>query len=138
MMIYAVDFDGTLCENSYPAIGKPNIPLILHFKTIKAMGHKLILWTCREGELLTQAVEWCKQWGVEFDAVNENLPELIKKFGNDCRKMERNIADDKNICRCRKSRRPPRLTQDKVFIGSVSNYRTMTKQGLKRKYERFR
>jgi len=96
-MIYAVDFDGTLCKNAYPEIGEPNIPLILHFKTIKAMGNKLILWTCREGELLTQAVEWCKQWGLEFDAVNGNLPELIKKFGNDCRKIGADYyCDDKN------------------------------------------
>ena len=96
-MIYAVDFDGTLCENAYPEIGKPNMAMILHFKTIKAMGHKLILWTCREGELLTQAVEWCKHWGLEFDAVNENLPELIKRFGNDCRKIGADYyCDDKN------------------------------------------
>lgn len=27
-VIYAVDFDGTLCEDQFPAIGKPNISLI--------------------------------------------------------------------------------------------------------------
>lgn len=115
MMIYAVDFDGTLCENAYPEIGKPNIPLILHFKTIKAMGHKLILWTCREGELLTQAVEWCKQWGLEFDAVNENLPELIKKFGNDCRKIGADYyCDDRNYMPITETTPDrPSLTQDK-------------------------
>ena len=114
-MIYAVDFDGTLCKDAYPEIGEPNIPLILHFKTIKAMGNKLILWTCREGELLTQAVEWCKHWGLEFDAVNENLPELIKKFGNDCRKIGADYyCDDRNYMPITETTPDrPSLTQDK-------------------------
>lgn len=28
--VYAVDFDGTLCESTYPGIGAPNMGLILH------------------------------------------------------------------------------------------------------------
>ncbi len=35
----------------------------------------MILWTVREGELLDEAVDYCKQQGLEFYAVNSNYPE---------------------------------------------------------------
>ena len=47
----------------------------------------MILYTCREGDLLREAVDWCKAHGLEFDAVNENLPERIALYGGDCRKI---------------------------------------------------
>lgn len=47
---YAVDFDGTLCENAYPEIGAPNLPLIDKLISCRRLGAKIILWTCREGE----------------------------------------------------------------------------------------
>lgn len=37
--------------------------------------HRLILWSVREGELLQEAVDWCKERGVEFWAVNKDYPE---------------------------------------------------------------
>jgi hypothetical protein len=37
--------------------------------------------------LLDEAVRFCNGFGLEFDAVNENLPEIIEKFGGDCRKI---------------------------------------------------
>ena len=76
--VYAVDFDGTLCESVYPGIGEPNIALINHLIKRRADGNKVILWTCRCGDRLQEAVAWCKGHGLEFDAVNENLPELIE------------------------------------------------------------
>lgn len=33
--IIAVDFDGTLCSDCYPDIGKPNLPLIELLKALK-------------------------------------------------------------------------------------------------------
>lgn len=57
---YAVDFDGTLCENAYPEIGAPNLPLIDKLISRRRLGAKIILWTCREGEMLTRAVEFCR------------------------------------------------------------------------------
>lgn len=86
-MIIAVDFDGTLCENKYPKIGEPNRKLIGIIKNFQKRGDKFILYTCREGLLLDEAVAWCKQMQLNFDAVNENLPEHIKAYGNDCRKI---------------------------------------------------
>lgn len=77
--IIAVDFDGVLCEDQWPQIGpekKDNIELA---KYRKQAGAALILWTCRCGEQLDEAVAWCRERGLEFDAVNENLPEPKRK-----------------------------------------------------------
>ena len=85
--IIAVDFDGTLCENAWPGIGEPKTDLIEYLISVKKIGHKIILWTCRADERLDAAINWCKDLGLEFDAVNENLPEVIKEFGHDTRKI---------------------------------------------------
>lgn len=96
--IYAIDFDGTLCENKYPDIGTPNRRIIEFCIDRKEKGDKLILWTCRTGERLKEAVEWCKEQGLDFDAVNENLPERIAEFGGDTRKISADFyIDDKNM-----------------------------------------
>ena len=83
----AVDFDGTLCENAYPEIGAPNLPLIDKLISCRRLGAKVILWTCREGELLTRAVEFCRCYGLEFDAVNDNTEELKRAYGTNPRKI---------------------------------------------------
>ncbi len=83
----AIDFDGTLCENNYPEIGKPIRRVFKEAKKRKNEGCALILWTCREGKLLENAIAFCKEQGLEFDAVNENLPERIEKYGDDPRKI---------------------------------------------------
>lgn len=94
--IYAVDFDGTLAESIFPGIGSPNMALINHLIKRRKQGNKIILWTCRCGERLQEAVEWCRQYGLEFDAVNENLPEMIERFGTDSRKIHADCyIDDK-------------------------------------------
>lgn len=85
--IIAVDFDGTLCENKFPEIGEPRSGVLAYCIAKKALGAKLILWTCRTGQDLQAAVDWCKEHSLEFDAVNENLPEHIEAFGGDTRKV---------------------------------------------------
>ena len=94
IMIIAVDFDGTLCEECWPEIGKPNLKLIGELIYRRSLGDRLILWTCRSGIQLTQAVFFCKSYGLEFDAVNENLPDIIEKYGNDSRKISADIYID--------------------------------------------
>lgn len=95
--IIAVDFDGTLCENKWPEIGAPKKEIIVYLKSRQKQGDKLILWTCRVGEMLEKAVRWCKERGLTFDAVNENLPEIIESFGSDTRKIFANeYIDDRN------------------------------------------
>lgn len=96
--VIAVDFDGTLCKQAWPEIGEENEILIEHLKEQQAAGAGLILWTNREGDLLEEAVEWCKAHGLTFDAVNANLPELIDLYKNDCRKINADIyIDDKAV-----------------------------------------
>ncbi len=93
----AVDFDGTIVEHAYPRIGKE---MLFAFDTLKAMqrkGHKLILWTFREGDTLLEAVEYCKQNGIEFYAVNKSFPEedfdlsISRKINADI------FIDDRNV-----------------------------------------
>ena len=74
-MVIAVDFDGTIVDDKFPEIGKEKI---FAFETLKALHndrHKLILWTCRSGKRLEEAVKFCRSKGVEFYAVNANYPE---------------------------------------------------------------
>lgn len=98
LKIIAVDFDGTLCENKWPEIGKPNNELITYLKEQKAAGAKLILWTCRVSEILEEAVKWSAEQGLLFDAVNENLPEVLQWMGGDTRKVFANeYIDDRNV-----------------------------------------
>lgn len=85
-MIYAIDFDNTLAYGTYPECGTPNIRLIDWLIRRKKEGNKLILWTCRQGKPLEDAVKWCEEQGLFFDAINENLPEMIEKYG-DSRKL---------------------------------------------------
>jgi hydroxymethylpyrimidine pyrophosphatase-like HAD family hydrolase len=73
--VIAVDFDGTIVEHRYPAIGKEMLFAFATLKALQQKGHKLILWTIRTGPLLDEAVEFCRQNGVEFYAVNKNYPE---------------------------------------------------------------
>ena len=74
-MTIAVDFDGTIVEHRYPRIGK-EIPFATDaLKLLQQDQHRLILWSVREGELLEEAVAWCKERGVEFYAVNRDYPE---------------------------------------------------------------
>ncbi len=86
-MIIAVDFDGTLCEDKYPFIGKPNLQLIRILRNAEKFGDRLILWTCRSEKYLDRAVRWCASYGLFFDAVNTNLPEIVEKYGGDSRKI---------------------------------------------------
>ena len=95
--IIAVDFDGTLCENAYPSIGKPNISLINSLIERQNSGCELILWTTREGKELAEAVAWCKGYGLLFNSVNRNVPRIIQAFGGDKRKIFANeYIDDHN------------------------------------------
>ena len=71
--IVAVDFDGTLSlDSQYPNIGRFNTHLYEALMKLKGIGWSIVLWTCREGKELKEAVEWCKMNGLEFDAINEN------------------------------------------------------------------
>ena len=83
----AIDFDGCLCSDAYPNIGEPNWSVIEKAKAEQQAGAGLILWTCRAGQLLHDAITACESWGLTFDAVNESLPDWIEIFGTKPRKV---------------------------------------------------
>lgn len=94
----AVDFDGTIVEHKYPAIGKE---ILFAFDTLKALQkqkHQLILWTYRSGKELEEAVEYCRRNGVEFYAVNRSYPEEEFDESLASRKIEADLfIDDRNV-----------------------------------------
>ena len=92
-MTIAVDFDGTLADTDATKIYSPNTKLINYLIDRRKNDDKIILWTCREGSRLKQAVEWCKEQGLKFDAVNDNLPGL-KLFGMNPRKVAADLYID--------------------------------------------
>lgn len=97
-MTIAVDFDGTIVEHRYPEIGR-EIPFATDtLKMLIKEGHRLILWSVREGKLLDEAVEWCRERGVEFYAVNKDYPEEGKEDKNYSRKLKVSMfIDDRNV-----------------------------------------
>ena len=98
--IIGVDFDGTLAvsRGTYPKIQGPIQEVIDYVKSEQVAGAYLILITMREYDELRQAVEWCKEQGLRFDAVNDNLPQMKEFFGNNPRKIFCNeYLDDTNI-----------------------------------------
>lgn len=72
-LVIAVDFDGTLVEHKYPAIGEQIPDAFETLRKLKKDGHTLILWTCREGTELKEAIDYCLDRGVFFDGHNETL-----------------------------------------------------------------
>ena len=98
-MVIAVDFDGTIVEHRYPAIGR-EIPFATEtLKMLIKEQHKIILWSVREGKLLDEAVEWCRERGVEFYAINRDYPEETLTNNNHfSRKLKADLfIDDRNI-----------------------------------------
>ncbi|MDR3704415.1 MAG: hypothetical protein P4L28_00730 [Paludibacteraceae bacterium] len=96
-MIIAVDFDGTIVEHAYPEIGK-DIPFAIEtLKMLQQDQHLLILWTVREGELLDEAVKYCKDKGLLFYAINSNMPDRVdERFST--RKVSVDLfIDDRNL-----------------------------------------
>lgn len=98
--IIAVDFDGTLVEDKFPAIGECRKWVWDEVFKAQEMGAKIILWTSRDNDRLKDAVEFCTERGLHFDAINDNLDECKVMFNNDTRKVFANeYWDDKAVPR---------------------------------------
>lgn len=90
--IIAIDFDGCLFEEiGWPKIGRPNLKAIERAKQAKADGATIILYTCRSGQELNDAILACADYDLFFDLVNENPPWIIAQWGSDTRKV---VADE--------------------------------------------
>lgn len=93
-MIIAVDFDGTLQLGD----GSPNENLISRLNTEQRRGNTIILWTCREGKRLQQALIFLQENGFKPNLINQNSPQAIAMLGHDPRKIYADIyIDDKGI-----------------------------------------
>lgn len=96
-MKIAVDFDGTIVEHKYPAIGEELLFSIETLKELQRQQHLIVLWTFRSGKELDEAVEYCHQRGLDFYAINKNYPEevfdesLSRKINADL------FIDDRNL-----------------------------------------
>lgn len=97
-MTIAIDFDGTIVKHRYPRIG---VELPFATETLRLLlrdGHRLILWSVREGDLLAEAVAWCRERGVEFYAINRNYPEEGHNDAGYSRKLKADLfIDDRNL-----------------------------------------
>jgi hypothetical protein len=96
-MKIAVDFDGTIVEHKYPEIGEELLFAIETIKELQRRRHLIVLWTFRSGKYLDEAVEYCRNRGLEFYAVNKNYPEeafddtISRKINADL------FIDDRNL-----------------------------------------
>jgi len=96
-MIIAVDFDGVCHCGTYPAIGPVSIEAREALKGLKSRGHYIIIWTCRNGELLTQAINFLLDQKIPFDRINDQEPENASRYGDNSRKVYADVyIDDHN------------------------------------------
>ncbi len=99
--IIAVDFDGTLCENNWPDIGRENRRMLEVIPLLRKLGVQMVLWSCREEGDLADALDWCRQRGVEFDAANDNCPCIVEYFEWNTRKIHADeYWDDRAVAVC--------------------------------------
>jgi hydroxymethylpyrimidine pyrophosphatase-like HAD family hydrolase len=85
--IIAIDFDGTLCENAFPEIGPEKRHIIDKALKEQKDGAQLILWTCRTGDKLAEAIRFCQDRGIIFDAINANVESWLELWDGDSRKV---------------------------------------------------
>ena len=72
-MVIAVDFDGCITtENNFPSLSEPRPYVVEAIKHIQQAGHKVILWTCREGIHLERAVAWLHDHDINLSGYNYN------------------------------------------------------------------
>ncbi len=97
-LLIAVDFDGTIVDDKYPAIGKLKPFALETLKMLVSDGHRLILWTYRHGSKLDEAVTFLKEKGVEIYAVNRSYPEEPSHPSDVSRKIHADLfIDDRNF-----------------------------------------
>jgi hypothetical protein len=97
-MIIAIDFDGTIVEDRFPEIGEmiPGADTVIN--ELYSSGHKVIIWTSRQGVNLLRAIEWMAKRGIRYHYINESCEDNLKRYGNDTRKIFADVyIDDKSL-----------------------------------------
>lgn len=97
-LLIAVDFDGTIVNDSYPKVGKPKPFALETLKMLQSDGHRIILWTYRHGKALREAEEFMRKNGVPPYAVNRSYPEEPVYPTDVSRKINADLfIDDRNF-----------------------------------------
>lgn len=97
-MIIAIDFDGTISRGEYPAIAgeQPYAGEVL--RKLHEQGHYIIIWTCRCGAPLLNAINWLLERNIPFDRINDHNPDNVAKYGEGGNKVYADCyIDDKNM-----------------------------------------
>ena len=99
--VIAVDFDGTICENKYPMIGKlkNGVREVIN-KLVDNDNCEIIIWTCREGKYLKDAIFFLTENSIPYHYLNDNCNWAKEEFSNNanCRKVYADLyVDDKAI-----------------------------------------
>lgn len=122
-MIVAVDFDGILCEDAFPEIGKPNYCVISAVRQLMDAGHDVILWTSRVDDKLEEAIKWCGDYGLHFCAVNDNAPNNLATYGTNPRKIYADVyIDDRSMMFIRWARLSQDVSASIALIINEINY----------------
>ena len=96
MLVLSIDFDGTICEHSFPEVGKLKLGAGYYIKQLYDEGHKIIINTCRSGKYEGMAQDFFDANEIPYHYINGNLPELIEQYKQDCRKISADLyIDDK-------------------------------------------
>lgn len=97
-MIIAVDFDGTISRGKYPAIDGAQPYAVEVLNRLHAEGHYIIIWTCRCGQPLLDAINWLLENNIPFDRVNDHNPDNVRIYGEGGNKVYAHVyIDDKNL-----------------------------------------
>lgn len=97
-MIIAIDFDGTIVRGKYPTIDglQPYAKQVINGLILE--GHYVIIWTCRAGDKLVDAVNYLLEQGIKFNRVNDHEPINVSQYSDSGPKIYAHCyIDDKNI-----------------------------------------
>lgn len=93
--VIAIDFDNTMVLDDYPKIGQDNPMAVDTMKLMLERGHKIILYTIRQGEELDAAVKWCEDRDIELYGINKNKAQ--SSWNKSPKIYAHYYIDDKNI-----------------------------------------
>ena len=93
-MIISIDFDGTIVYESWPEPGAvfPNAREVIN--ELYEKGHTIVINTCRSGKHEGVAQDVLENNNINYHWINTNVPDLIHKYGMDCRKISADVYID--------------------------------------------
>lgn len=92
----AIDFDGTIVEEAFPGVGKMLPEADKYINKLYDEGFNILINTCRTGSYEGDAENFLKRRGIKYHYINNNLPQSIEYFKQDCRKLSADVyIDDK-------------------------------------------